>query len=78
MSETLPPEIVALKKFWQNVRENIFDGIEGCDAQEWALDAGLLVEVRYNPAEHGEIDEAEEGDLVYIDSPLALALKAKP
>jgi hypothetical protein len=60
-----------LTEFWLAVREGIFDGIEGAEAQEIAEGVGLLVEVVYDPAVHGEIEDAEPGDTVYVDSPVA-------
>jgi hypothetical protein len=60
--------------FWRKVRESVFDDISDADCQDWAVEAGLLVEVPYDPAVHGDV-EADPGDTIYVDAPwLAAAL----
>ncbi len=65
--------------FWQKIRASIFDGISDADCQEWAFEAGLLVDAAYDPAVHGEDVEAEPGETIYVDAPwVAAALAEEP
>lgn len=63
----LPP-YDKLYAFWLKVRENIFDGVEGPDCQEWAEEAGLFERREYNRERDGEAEcEADDGDMLYFD-----------
>ena len=65
----------ALSIMWRAMRDDLFD-TEGL--QEVALDAGLLIEAKYDPDLHGpdpalDYDMAP-GDTIYVDSPLGTAV----
>ena len=67
-------EVDALRKFWREVREGIFDGIDGPDCQEMAEVAGLFECHAYDPARDPEPEvDAEAGDVLYYDTPASRA-----
>ena len=62
----------ALQEFFDDVCKRCFpsmNDLDGCDFQELAHKHGLLVEVPYDPAMHGEVDGADPGDIIYVRAP---------
>ena len=58
-----------LQGFFDDVCKRCFpsmNDLDGCDFQELAHKHGLLVEVPYDPAMHGEVDGADPGDIIYV------------
>lgn len=52
--------LLPLAAFWRRVRESNF-------CKEWAVAAGLLVRLLYDPNKHRH-SEAEPGDMIYVDA----------
>lgn len=52
------------------IRECVFDGrdLDGGDVQDKAVELGLLIEAKYDPAVHGEIEDADPGDPIFVFS----------
>ena len=53
-----------LEQFWEHGGD-----VDGFDLQDSALKFGILVETKYDPALHGEGEDAEPGDPWYVFSP---------
>ena len=43
--------------------------IDGGEAQDWAVELGILIETTYDPALHGESEDAEPGDPWFVFAP---------
>ena len=59
------------------VDDNWGNSLDACDVCEWALASGLLERVTYDPAQHGEIDEAEPGQEVWILTKAAIRARGE-
>ena len=76
--ETVEVELVKpLLSFWELAFKKFCDGyfMEGPDFQDWGVEAGMLVEVPYDPKKHGEVDDAEPGQPINVESDVAKALR---
>lgn len=51
---------------WDDFCNQALDFETGVYIQETAKKAGLVVEVDYNPLVHGEIDDTEIGDTIFV------------
>lgn len=70
-------EYPALKAFWDDLCDKMFEGIEGQDIIELALDNGLLVQETFDPAGRHEglyVEDVEAGDLFYLRADVARRL----
>ena len=70
----------ALRRVWQTVAEALSEWTEEIDAEsicDAAIDAGLMERVEYDPEQHPETD-ADEGDMIYVFTPLGHRLAGLP
>ena len=61
-----------LQGFFDDVCDRCFpdmNDLDGWDFQQLAHKHGLLVQVPYDPAIHGEVDGADPGDIIYERAP---------
>ncbi len=78
--DALAAKLAPLAAFWRKVSDNVFDGCDSGDLQEWAVEAGLFERVLYDPEKHGEVEYAESGeDTIFVHTQASkAALEAKP
>jgi hypothetical protein len=63
------PRLERLEAFFAELSDRFFNEQLDLDYSEW-LDLGekhgLLEQVAYNPAEHGEMEDVDAGDMIYV------------
>jgi hypothetical protein len=71
-------EVKPLADFWNKVFGEFCDGsyMDGGEFQDWGEETGMLVAVEYDPEKHGEVNDAEPGDTIYVESEKAKAIRA--